>query len=373
MKVCIVSWDNEAREVYRSLKDTCDIRYVIERDCEMWGDLGDGLVCVSFAKAYSLFKENEIDYFLIPCMRGINIKLGIYDRLIRNDIPDDRILYAPLAFFKNKELSAAERNNLICRFSDRREIDYLAMHIADGCNLNCAYCSVFSGLCEKDAIIEEEEIKQSVDRLSEIFDQVVVFRILGGEPLLHPKWFEICCHVKERFPLADIEIVTNGILLLSLDEEKLKRMSAEGFVFDLTDYHMLGDKVDAIHERLKRFNVRHYITQEVEYFSKLYDLDDPHDPDENYDSCSKKFMCMNMRGFYLSVCHAAVGLKRAAGVFPGIKFDDTGSIDIRTEGLTAKEIMSRLDHSHEMCKYCNQDLTKWHRVKDITDKKEWSV
>lgn len=373
MKVCIVSWDNEAKELYDLVKETYEIRYVIERDCDLWGELDSDLTGISFAKAYRLYEEGVIEYFLIPCMRGIVVKTGIYDRLIRNGIPDERVLYAPLRLFKEKDLVPEERRALICRFSMRKEIDYLAMHIVDGCNLNCAFCSVFSGLCSEGGIVPFEEVQGAIDRLVEIFNQIVVFRILGGEPLMHPHWIEICRYVRKVFPLTDIEIVTNGTYILRLGEVELALVREADLAFDLTDYRILGDKIDEIHEMLCRHGVKHYITREIEYFSKLYDFEGKRDPSENYRVCKTKFMCMNMRGYELAVCHAAIGLERARKQFPDISYEQTGKIDIRTEGLTAKSIMQMMDHPHDMCRYCNQDLTEWRVVKEKENRKEWSV
>lgn len=373
MRICIVSHGDEFIKLYRTLKDVYDIRYVLERDCESWGMTEEGIACISFGRAYQLYKSGEIEAFLIPCMRGINIKIGIFDRLTRNGVSADNILYAPLRFFRDKDISEDERKGLICLFKDRSEIDFLAMHIADGCNLGCAYCSVLSGSCGTEEMVPLDDILHSVDLLSGVCDQVTVFRLLGGEPLLNPDWPEICARVKSRFPLADVEIVTNGLLLPSLPDERLRWMSEQGITFDITDYSILGGKIDEIHERLSRLNVRHYITQEVEYFSRLYDFERARDPEENYEVCRMKFMCMNMRGYKLSVCHAAVGLERAAKMFPEISYEDTGAVDLRTEGITFKDIMEKLDRPHDMCKYCNQDLTGWHRVSDRTDIKEWSL
>lgn len=375
MDICIVSWDKEAQCLYESIKDKCNVKYVVERDNELWGERKNGLCIVSFAKSYNLFSEKKITHYIIPCMRGINVKNGIYDRLVRNGIPSERILYAPLRFFKDKQLSKEEKTKLICRFEDRKEIDYLAIHIADHCNMNCAYCSVFSGLIEKMSFPDFEETKKAVKLLKSIFDQVVVFRVLGGEPTLNPHWLDICRWIRTIYPLADVEVVTNGTTILHMNEKELAKVREECIAFDITDYPILGDKIDDINDYLNKNQVVHYITQETEYFSKLYDFDSLRNPNENYDVCKMKFMCMNMRGYYLGVCHAAFGLERARTKFDGIEFSDDGRVDIRAQGLSAKKIIQILDRPHDICAYCNQDLTKWHilRAGDRENKKEWSI
>ena len=136
MNVCIISWTNEARYLYELIKDTYQVKYIIERDCDFWGSNGYELEIISFAKAYKLYEEKIIDSFIIPCMRGINVKTGIFDRLVRNGVEKEHILYAPLPLFKNQSLSKEERLSLIDKFTNRKELDFIAMHITDLCNLN---------------------------------------------------------------------------------------------------------------------------------------------------------------------------------------------------------------------------------------------
>lgn len=375
MNICIVSWDSEARYLYKILKDRYEVRYVIERDHRLWGKNANGFDIVSFGKAYRLFHENKIDYFLIPCMRGINIKNGIYDRLIRNKIPKDRILYAPLRVFKDDQLTDKEKRELICKFEDRTEIDYLALHIADHCNLNCAGCSVFSALAEHPSLPGFEETKEAVKLLKEKFDQVVVFRILGGEPTLNHKWLEICQWIRRLYPLADVEVVTNGTTILSMTEKVLKKVQKERITFDITYYPVLQEKIDDINTCLNKYHVKHYITQEMETFSRLYNFDASQNPRDNYDVCKMKFMCMNMREYELGVCHAVFGMERAKGRFSEIEYSDDCKIDIRTKDITAKEIIRKLDRPHDICAYCNQDLMRWHMLREENklNRQEWSI
>lgn len=375
MNICLISWDREAQYLFKILESPYCVKYIVERDHQLWGKSSTGIDIISFAKAYRFFGEQKIDYFLIPCMRGINIKIGIYDRLIRNGIPSDKILYAPLRVFKDQTLSDEKKIKLICKFEDRTEIDYLALHITDYCNMNCAGCSVFSSLAEKGAFPDFKETLEAVALLKKKFDQVVVFRVLGGEPTLNPKWLEICRWIRKIYPFADVEVVTNGTTILSMPEEILRQMREEKIVFDITDYPVLRDKIDDINEYLNEQNIVHYITQETEFFSKLYNFDTPQSPDENYSVCKMKFMCLNMRGYSLGVCHAAFGLERAEKQFEGIKFSDDCRIDLRDESLSAKEIVKHLDCPHDICAYCNQDLFAWHRLcaENKYNKHEWSI
>lgn len=378
MRICIISWDDEARRLYQLLRSSYEIEYIIERDNNQWGTLDNGLKIVSFSKAYKLFREGMFDVFLIPAMRGINVNNGIYLRLLRNNIPQDKIWYAPLASWKCTDLDESERIGMLCPFNERKELDYLALHIADHCNLNCSYCSVFSGLVKQPSFPDTESTLEGIRLLRKYYDQVLVFRLLGGEPLLNKDWLKIALYARELFPLADIEVVTNGLKILQLTKEEFSVMRENGIAFDISYYPVIGDKIDDINELLRENNVKHYITQENEFFSRLYNFSHPGDTEQNYQVCKMKFMCLNMYGKRLGVCHALIGLERAKEFIPPEIADTIPGywVDLDEDGLSARKIREKLDRPMPICRYCNQDLALWHPLTDsskVNDPGNWSL
>lgn len=112
-KICIISWDAEGQRLYDLIRDVYDVSCVVERDHTLWGKHGSGFDIVSFSSAYKQYREKQIEKFIIPGMRGIVVKTGIYDKLIRHGIRVEDILYAPSAVFKNTCLSGDERRAMI--------------------------------------------------------------------------------------------------------------------------------------------------------------------------------------------------------------------------------------------------------------------
>ena len=377
-KVCIISFDQEGRYLQKLLSVKYDIPYIIERDCSLWGVRSENAEIISFSKAYKKYQEHEIEAFIIPCMRGINIKNMIYDRLIRNDVKSDDILYAPLRIFKDTELSEEEKLDLICRFKDRNELDFVAIHITDNCNLNCANCSVFSSIIRKPSFPDRYLTKKGILALKKYFDQIQVIRLLGGEPLLNPEWLSYCRFLRKLYPFSDIEVVSNGLLISSLSGEDLMTMKELNITFDISYYPVIGEKIDDIHRLLKKYAICHYITEENEFFSQLYDFQNPRDMSRNYLVCRQKFMCTNMRENFLYTCHAAVAGERAKkylAEFPtGAEGPGKGKVDLLEENLSAKEIIGQLSKPFYMCNFCNQDLTPWRILdKDENSVNDWSL
>lgn len=93
------------------------------------------------------------------------------------------------------------------------------VHLAAHCNLNCKQCTQYSPLVEEE-YLDINRYKKDCERLSELFDgEMGTIFLLGGEPLLHPQITESIRITREAFPIGNIVIVTNGLLLPSMPED----------------------------------------------------------------------------------------------------------------------------------------------------------
>jgi hypothetical protein len=88
-------------------------------------------------------------------------------------------------------------------------LPYLEMPITHICSLHCDGCSAYSNYSIKRTVPlpeAREWLKAWSKRVAP-----VRFRILGGEPFLHPNLPEIILSARQFWPAAHIEIVTNGL------------------------------------------------------------------------------------------------------------------------------------------------------------------
>lgn len=93
-------------------------------------------------------------------------------------------------------------------------MDYLEHHIVDHCNLNCAGCSHFSPLAGGEWFEDLESFKRDFRQLYDVTNgDIKIIRLMGGEPLLHPKFDEFVSFACELFNNSQVQIVTNGILI----------------------------------------------------------------------------------------------------------------------------------------------------------------
>jgi 7,8-dihydro-6-hydroxymethylpterin dimethyltransferase len=96
------------------------------------------------------------------------------------------------------------------------------VEVTDSCNLRCPVCYAGSG--------PERLQHRSLALIEKMFDAVVrneghpdVVQISGGEPTLHPDFFEIIELAKAR-PIRHLMVNTNGIRIAQ-DEEFMRRMA----------------------------------------------------------------------------------------------------------------------------------------------------
>ena len=115
-------------------------------------------------------------------------------------------------FFTRIILLSLMRLNLLKHFLI---MPYLELCITTKCTLHCKYCANFIPLYGKGNDLSLDEILTPFAKLIDAVDFISEFRILGGEPFVHPLLPEIIegCMKKKKFD--HIEIVTNGTIVPS--------------------------------------------------------------------------------------------------------------------------------------------------------------
>ena len=91
------------------------------------------------------------------------------------------------------------------------------IELTDHCNLDCPICYASSGTHRKDSYRTFEHILQMLDAIVENEGEPDVVQLSGGEPTLHPEFFEILDACKQR-PIKHLMINTNGIRIANEPE-----------------------------------------------------------------------------------------------------------------------------------------------------------
>jgi radical SAM/SPASM domain protein of ACGX system len=120
-------------------------------------------------------------------------------------------------------------------------------HITDECDQRCKHCYIFSeDNCKKTDAMSWEQMQSVVDNCSEMcqkYDRLPYFYITGGDPILHPNFWNLLALLKEKeIPFS---ILGNPF---HLNDEVCKRLKSYG----CEKYQMSLDGMKATHDWFRK-------------------------------------------------------------------------------------------------------------------------
>ena len=99
-------------------------------------------------------------------------------------------------------------------------LEHVVMEITNACNLNCIHCYNDSGYKTEDELTLTEVYKV-IDEIKDV--GVPRITLSGGEPLMHPHFFEIAEYIKDHN--LELGLFTNGTLITEDVAKTLKNLS----------------------------------------------------------------------------------------------------------------------------------------------------
>ncbi len=112
--------------------------------------------------------------------------------------------------------SGLTQRKTYARGPDQRiRVEALEFHVAEHCNLRCAHCCNMSPFVDE-RFLDLCEVQALATRMASTFE-VDVFKIMGGEPLLHPQITEVLRILRASKVSPIIRLFTNGLLLHRMD------------------------------------------------------------------------------------------------------------------------------------------------------------
>lgn len=135
--------------------------------------------------------------------------------------------------------------------------------ITNICNLKCLGCmQSCDRKNENPYFVNIEELKEQLLHLQ---NKVLTinnrnpksFNLTGGEPLLHPQFFEICRLIRQLFPDFYINVCSNGLLLNKLSDNELIELAQLNIKFQISYYPDLKllNYYDIINKRINNLNI----------------------------------------------------------------------------------------------------------------------
>ena len=240
----------------------------------------------------------------------------------------------------------------------RPVLDYLELHLADHCNLNCAGCLHYAPFAER-RFADVEEVRRDFARLRDLFSNIRHVRLMGGEPLLHPDSAEFVKIVRTAFPKSAVRVVTNGIKLVPpLDDSVRKLLETMGRLkvgLDWTKYPPVAKHESEIQSLCAQTGVNLRITENSTFMARLL-LKGGSGALRAFCWCRKRMYCPILDNGRVYICAPA----RYANYYnnrSGSHIPVEHGKDIYTS--SAKEIMFYLMSPSFSCCHCAEGMRRF--------------
>jgi len=239
------------------------------------------------------------------------------------------------------------------------------INLADHCNLSCQMCDHYSQL-SKEKFVNMETFERDLRQMGKLYDhKAAAITLLGGEPLLHKDIIKCLQIVRREFPDAELIILTNGVLLLKLENNFWTVCKDLGVHITVTVYPFKLDYA-SIQKKAEEYGVPLAMSSNIhaDELTKVKKISDKHTfdlqceaPKWSFISCLyfNKFNVLREGRYYMCPVSACIGIFNEY-FKQNLNLTEKDSVDIyKTESW--KEFSEFAANRVPFCGYCN--LPEW--------------
>lgn len=218
---------------------------------------------------------------------------------------------------------------------DKAILNYVEISITEICSLKCKNCSLFMPYFKYPQHTDLDIILQDVDTLFQNIDYVFHFRILGGEPFLHPQIDSILAYIIEHYreKIDYFDVATNGTIMPK--QSTLKHCKTGRVTISISDYRINAKYVQKVNDLIEQIE-KNEISYHRNCFEYWYELGFPIEKEESisveskknlFEKCSTEWRSFyKNRLYFCSVCSCAQRADLIQG-FDTDGFEFTNKID----------------------------------------------
>ena len=348
---------------------------------------------------YDFLKESKVDSILVICdnshkkqesMGVLSVDQAtslyknavylltnsVHENTMKSQLLDMNISRDQIVFAVTEESLEYDRTlNAKKKLSPLNKLQF-EVDIAAHCNLNCKCCSQFSCIADEE-FIDLHNMEQDFERLGELFDgEAEKIYLIGGEPLLHPDIISCMQSARKYFRIGKISVFTNGLLLLSREEEFWETCREYDITLIVTKYP-IDLNYEGILQKVKEENVvfEFFTTSEdYKYMTNLgLDIDGRQNIQKSFINCTEANNCIKLRQGKLYTCTRPAAIYKFNKYFKlDLEVSEKDYINIYQE-KNGQEILRKLSKPIPFCKYCNPTGERKAMIWGKTEKKiqEW--
>ena len=224
-------------------------------------------------------------------------------------------------------------------------------HVADHCNLNCRGCGHCANLMGN-RFPDIRSYRRDLLRLGQLFAGIGLIRLMGGEPFLNQELEAYVALTRECFPVSEIHIVTNGLLLPKAEARLLQAIARHQVILDISMYPPTAAAWDKIGSVLDAYGIEKNISPVTEFY-KRFTLGAGSDRETVFQDCSTR-TCHSLRDGKLAACIVPFSTEELNRVYH-TKIPVDGWINLYEPGIDGEEINRRLGCPLELCSHCKRE------------------
>ncbi len=243
------------------------------------------------------------------------------------------------------------------------ELSYIEHDLTSFCNLKCKNCGHKSDLATKIDKSDRAEYEKSFEALGKLFSNIKQIRLMGGEPFVVDDLDWYISIARKNFPLAEIRIVTNGLLIPKVSDRILKSIRENNVIIQISQYPPTRERMDAISEKIRKYDVRLQVGRPIEYFMKRINREPIFN--EMYRSifanCASSH-CHTLKDGKLMLCGAIISIcemLEKEKVYKDAYKDNTIDL-IELNSFSGWDALMLLEQASKLCGYCPIER-KWVR------------
>jgi hypothetical protein len=231
----------------------------------------------------------------------------------------------------------------------------MELSVADHCNLNCKGCAFFSNIINEESFFDPGQYKKDISRLAELFGNIRILTLLGGEPFLNKDLHQFIYESRKAFPKSKIRVVTNGLLCKNMSDELVNAFLDNDALLHITLYKPIQNSIDSLTQSLESKGIRYIVGCPVTQFFTSFRVEGDSDVKKAFSLCARK-RCTYLSAGFLSICSFPILVKWFDKHF-GKSLSESmvnDKIDIHDKSITGFKIKKLLSKPISACKYCSR-------------------
>jgi len=135
-----------------------------------------------------------------------------------------------------------------------RSIDLI---ITERCSLRCRDCSNLMQYYEKPQNCDIDMLLKSIDAFCTVIDEVMDFRVIGGEAFMNKEWPIIVKRLTDESKAKRVVLYTNGTIIPN--EKYISYLKKDKVLVIITDYGALSRKLVGLKQMLEENKIAYHV------------------------------------------------------------------------------------------------------------------